>query len=449
MLPAGIDTIAAIATPPGPGGVGIIRVSGPLVPALFTPLLGNPIKAREAAYRPFLEAAGAPLDRGIALYFKAPHSFTGEDILELQTHGSPVILDLLLRRLVALGCRLARPGEFSERAFLNGKIDLTQAEAIADLINSTSESAARSAQRSLQGAFSGAIHRCVEALITLRQYVEAAIDFTDEDINFIEQGDIYDRLLTLKADLRALIRSAQDGVVLQEGASLVLIGRPNTGKSSLLNCLSGRDAAIVTPIAGTTRDSLRERIHLEGLPLHLIDTAGIRDHTDDPVEREGIIRARREMETADLILLMVDDEDPGDLGALVASLSGHRSVLTVRNKIDLTGKVPARVATSQGIEVLISLKTGEGLDVLRETLKEMLGYQGVSASTFTARRRHVEAMTKAEEILTRALGHVENAALELVAEELKAAQQALDEITGRFTSDDLLGRIFSNFCIGK
>lgn len=400
-------------------------------------------------YRPFLEASGAPLDRGIALYFKAPHSFTGEDILELQTHGSPVILDLLLRRLVALGCRLARPGEFSERAFLNGKIDLTQAEAIADLINSTSESAARSAQRTLQGAFSGAIHRSVEALITLRQYVEAAIDFTDEDIDFIEQGGIYDRLLTLKEDLQALIKSAQDGVVLQEGASLVLIGRPNSGKSSLLNCLSGRDVAIVTPIAGTTRDSLRERIHLEGLPLHLIDTAGIRDHTDDPVEREGIIRARREMETADLILLMVDDEDPGDLGALVASLSGHRSVLTVRNKIDLTGKVPARVATSQGIEVLISLKTGEGLDVLRETLKEMLGYQGVSASTFTARRRHVEAMTKAEEILTRALGHVQDAALELVAEELKTAQQALDEITGQFTSDDLLGRIFSSFCIGK
>lgn len=400
-------------------------------------------------YRPFLEASGAPLDRGIALYFKAPHSFTGEDILELQTHGSPVILDLLLRRLVALGCRLARPGEFSERAFLNGKIDLTQAEAIADLINSTSESAARSAQRTLQGAFSGAIHRSVEALITLRQYVEAAIDFTDEDIDFIEQGGIYDRLLTLKEDLQALIKSAQDGVVLQEGASLVLIGRPNSGKSSLLNCLSGRDVAIVTPIAGTTRDSLRERIHLEGLPLHLIDTAGIRDHTDDPVEREGIIRARREMETADLILLMVDDEDPGDLGALVASLSGHRSVLTVRNKIDLTGKVPARVATSQGIEVLISLKTGEGLDVLRETLKEMLGYQGVSASTFTARRRHVQAMTKAEEILTRALSHVQDAALELVAEELKTAQQALDEITGQFTSDDLLGRIFSSFCIGK
>lgn len=400
-------------------------------------------------YRPFLEASGAPLDRGIALYFKAPHSFTGEDILELQTHGSPVILDLLLRRLVALGCRLARPGEFSERAFLNGKMDLTQAEAIADLINSTSESAARSAQRTLQGAFSGAIHRSVEALITLRQYVEAAIDFTDEDIDFIEQGGIYDRLLTLKEDLQALIKSAQDGVVLQEGASLVLIGRPNSGKSSLLNCLSGRDVAIVTPIAGTTRDSLRERIHLEGLPLHLIDTAGIRDHTDDPVEREGIIRARREMETADLILLMVDDEDPGDLGALMASLSGHRSVLTVRNKIDLTGKVPARVATSQGIEVLISLKTGEGLDVLRETLKEMLGYQGVSASTFTARRRHVQAMTKAEEILTRALSHVQDAALELVAEELKTAQQALDEITGQFTSDDLLGRIFSSFCIGK
>ena len=399
-------------------------------------------------YRPFLEASGAPLDRGIALYFKAPHSFTGEDILELQTHGSPVILDLLLRRLVALGCRLARPGEFSERAFLNGKMDLTQAEAIADLINSTSESAARSAQRTLQGAFSGAIHRSVEALITLRQYVEAAIDFTDEDIDFIEQGGIYDRLLTLKEDLQALIKSAQDGVVLQEGASLVLIGRPNSGKSSLLNCLSGRDVAIVTPIAGTTRDSLRERIHLEGLPLHLIDTAGIRDHTDDPVEREGIIRARREMETADLILLMVDDEDPGDLGALMASLSGHRSVLTVRNKIDLTGKVPARVATSQGIEVLISLKTGEGLDVLRETLKEMLGYQGVSASTFTARRRHVQAMTKAEEILTRALSHVQDAALELVAEELKTAQQALDEITGQFTSDDLLGRIFSSFCIG-
>ncbi len=400
-------------------------------------------------YRPFLEASSAPLDRGIALYFKAPHSFTGEDILELQTHGSPVILDLLLRRLVALGCRLARPGEFSERAFLNGKMDLTQAEAIADLINSTSESAARSAQRTLQGAFSGAIHRSVEALITLRQYVEAAIDFTDEDIDFIEQGGIYDRLLTLKEDLQALIKSAQDGVVLQEGASLVLIGRPNSGKSSLLNCLSGRDVAIVTPIAGTTRDSLRERIHLEGLPLHLIDTAGIRDHTDDPVEREGIIRARREMETADLILLMVDDEDPGDLGALMASLSGHRSVLTVRNKIDLTGKVPARVATSQGIEVLISLKTGEGLDVLRETLKEMLGYQGVSASTFTARRRHVQAMTKAEEILTRALSHVQDAALELVAEELKTAQQALDEITGQFTSDDLLGRIFSSFCIGK
>ncbi|RQW82222.1 MAG: tRNA uridine-5-carboxymethylaminomethyl(34) synthesis GTPase MnmE [Methylococcus sp.] len=444
------DTIAAIATPPGRGGIGVIRISGPTVPDLLPALLSQVPPPRQAHFGPFLDANAQAIDHGLALHFPAPRSFTGEHVLELHAHGSPVVLDQLLRRILELGARLARPGEFSERAFLNDKIDLAQAEAIADLIDSTTESAARSAQRSLQGDFSRRIHALVEALIQLRLYVEASIDFTDEDIDFLSEGRIGEQLGALTQRLTAIRASARQGCLLRDGMTVVIAGRPNAGKSSLLNRLTGRDTAIVTAIAGTTRDTLREFIQLDGLPLHVIDTAGLRDDTDDPVEQEGMRRARAEIATADRILLLIDDHDPGDSETLLGSLPPELPVTRIHNKIDLSGHPPGLSDDNgKGPRIHLSLKTGAGVDSLIAHLKASVGYDSGAEGVFTARRRHLDALDRARQATDNALGRLRTGEPELLAEELRQAQHSLGEITGEFTSDDLLGRIFSSFCIGK
>ncbi len=450
------DTIVAQATAPGRGGVGILRVSGPHCEAVAQAVLGKVPRLRYAEYLPFLDEQGQVLDQGIALLFKGPNSFTGEDVLELQGHGGPVVLDMLLRRILLLpGIRTARPGEFSERAFLNDKLDLAQAEAIADLIEATSEQAARSALHSLQGDFSRRINELVEELIRLRIYVEAAIDFPEEEIDFLSDGKVAGDLYAVIDRLAQVQQEARQGALLREGMKVVIAGRPNAGKSSLLNALAGRESAIVTEIAGTTRDVLREHIHIDGMPLHIIDTAGLR-HTEDAVEKIGIERAWAEIAQADRVLFLVDGTttqavDPRQIWPeFVERLPGHIGMTLVRNKADLTGE-PLATSEEQGHPVYrISAKTGLGLDALRQHLKACMGYQGSVEGGFMARRRHLEAINHADEHLQLAKEQLEvYAAGELVAEELRLAQEFLSEITGQFTSDDLLGRIFSSFCIGK
>ncbi len=450
----GIETIAAVATPPGRGGVGIVRVSGPRAGAIATAVLGACPAPRLAVYRPFRDNDGSILDRGIALYFPAPGSYTGEDVLELQGHGGPVVLDMILRRVMELGARPAHPGEFSERAFLNGKLDLAQAEAVADLIDSASEQAARSALRSLEGAFSRRIRRVVEDVTALRVYVEGAIDFPEEEIDFLSDGEVERRLCRLREALDGLLAEARQGSLLREGMHLVIAGRPNAGKSSLLNCLARREAAIVTAIPGTTRDVLRETVSLDGLPLHLSDTAGLRD-SDDPVERLGIARAREELNVADRVLLVVDDseETPADtLQALGGALPEEiMSKLTwVRNKIDLTGRPPGVEDGPLGPEVRLSARTGAGIDALGQHLKALMGYRQGGEGGFMARRRHLHALQRAAGHLDQGLAQLRTQqAGELLAEDLHQVQRALGEITGEVCADDLLGRIFAEFCIGK
>ncbi|HRJ51928.1 MAG TPA: tRNA uridine-5-carboxymethylaminomethyl(34) synthesis GTPase MnmE [Candidatus Thiothrix moscowensis] len=441
------DTIAAVATPPGRGGVGIIRISGQRVPELAAAILGSLPSPRQAVHRLFKAADGTSLDDGIALYFPAPHSFTGEDVLELQGHGGTVVLDMLLKRCVELGARLARPGEFSERAFLNDKLDLAQAEAIADLIDSGSEQAARSALRSLQGEFSSAVNTLLTSLIELRVYVEAALDFPDEEIDFLADNEVTRRLESIRQQLQIIFQKARQGSLLRDGMHLVIVGRPNAGKSSLLNALAGQETAIVTDIAGTTRDVLRERINLDGMPLHIVDTAGLRD-SDDPVEKIGIERAWAEITKADLILLLVDDtrHDEPENAVILARLPPHLPRITVHNKVDLSGKQPGK----QGEHIYISAKHAQGMDALRTELKTRMGYQGEAEDTFIARRRHLQALEDTQTAVERAEFQLrEFNAGELMAEELRLAQDALGQITGRFTPDDLLGEIFSSFCIGK
>jgi len=443
------DTIVAIATPPGKGGVGVIRISGPLVQTAIHTLLGKSLEPRKAHFLPILDADGSALDAGLVLYFPAPRSFTGEDVLELQGHGSPIVLDMLLRRILSLGIRMARPGEFSERAFLNDKIDLAQAEAIADLIESSTEQAARSAQRSLQGEFSQLIEQLVEELINLRMYVEAAIDFVDEEIDFLGEGAIGEKLTDLMLRLERVQRTAKQGRVLRDGLTVVIAGRPNAGKSSLLNLLAGREAAIVTEIEGTTRDLLREYIQIDGMPLHIIDTAGLREGADT-VEREGIRRAKEAIAKADRVLLMIDDrlDDSGE--DLLADLPEGLPITRIRNKIDLTGRLPGVRQTEEGLEINLSVKAGLGLDDLRQHLKECAGYDGGAGEVFIARRRHLDALAQAYEAVRNGYQQLqESRAPELLAEDLRSAQYALSEITGAFTSDDLLSRVFGSFCIGK
>lgn len=450
------DTIVAQATPPGRGGVGILRVSGKQASEVARQVLGKLPKPRYADYLPFLDGDGTILDQGIALYFPGPNSFTGEDVLELQGHGGPVILDLLLKRILSLSdIRIARPGEFSERAFLNDKLDLAQAEAIADLIDASSEQAARSAINSLQGVFSNRVHQLVEALTHLRIYVEAAIDFPDEEIDFLSDGKIEGQLNTVMAELDGVRQEARQGSLLREGMKVVIAGRPNAGKSSLLNALAGREAAIVTDIAGTTRDVLREHIHIDGMPLHIIDTAGLREAGDE-VERIGIERAWNEIEQADRVLFMVDGTttdatEPEQIWPeFMARLSASLPITVVRNKADLTGETLGISEVNGHSLIRLSARTGKGVQALRDHLKESMGFTSNTEGGFLARRRHLEALEKAAEHLEQGMDQLVGArAGELLAEELRQAQLALSEITGEFTSDDLLGRIFSSFCIGK
>ena len=450
------ETIAAVATAQGRGGVGIVRVSGPLAQSIALAVSGRELKPRYAHYGPFNDADGQVLDQGLALYFPGPHSFTGEDVLELQGHGGPVVLDLLLRRCVQLGARLARPGEFSERAFLNDKLDLAQAEAIADLIEASSEQAARNALRSLQGEFSKRVHELTERLINLRIYVEAAIDFPEEEIDFLADGHVLKLLDGVRADLASVLKQAGQGALLREGMTVVIAGRPNAGKSSLLNALAGREAAIVTAIAGTTRDVLREHIHIDGMPLHVVDTAGLRD-TDDHVEKIGVERALKAIHEADRVLLVVDASAPEALDpfALWPEFLQQRpdpaKLTLIRNKADLSNEPVAMQVCEDGhVTISLSAKSTDGLDLLREHLKTCMGYEQTLEGSFSARRRHLDALKQASTALEH--GHAQltlAGAGELLAEDLRQAQQVLGEITGAFSSDDLLGRIFSSFCIGK
>ena len=449
------DTIVAQATAPGRGGVGIVRLSGAKSLEIAKAIIGFEPTPRYAHYVPFKDAEGEQLDMGIALYFPGPNSFTGEDVFELQGHGGPVIIDMLLSRCTALGARLARPGEFSERAFLNDKMDLTQAEAIADLIDSSSEQAAKCALRSLQGAFSKRVDELVESLIHLRIYVEAAIDFPEEEIDFIGDGKVAADLEEIRNKLQAVMKEASQGALLREGMSVVIAGRPNAGKSSLLNALSGKDSAIVTSIEGTTRDVLREHIHIDGMPLHIIDTAGLRDSPDE-VERIGIQRAWEEIHKADRILLMVDSQsvhsnDPHEIWPeFMSQLTAQDHLTLVRNKVDLT-KESTGYEEVNGLPVIsLSAKTNDGVETLKTHLKSVMGFDSTTEGGFIARRRHIEALQKANRFLDAGFEQLHGyGAGELLAEDLKEAQEALSEITGAFTSDDLLGRIFGSFCIGK
>jgi tRNA modification GTPase len=446
------DTIAAAATPPGRGGVGIVRISGPRVPELAAVLLDELPPARRATFARFLDAHHEPIDAGIALFYPAPHSYTGEHVLELQGHGGPLVLEALVARAVELGARRALPGEFTQRAFLNDKLDLAQAEAIADLIDAGSQAAARAAMRSLQGEFSAMVHGLTEAVIELRTYVEAAIDFPEEEIDFLADRQLGERFEALRAHFEGVLESARFGRLLREGMTVVIAGRPNAGKSSLLNRLAGYDAAIVTPIPGTTRDVVRERVHLDGMPLHVLDTAGLREG-GDAVEEEGIRRAHAEMRRADRVLFVIDAAaDPA--GAAFreeqARLPADVPVTLIFNKCDLAPGLPVADTLAGPPRILVSALTGAGLPELRAHLKGCMGYQSVEGGAVSARRRHLEALALARAHVEEAARQLsERRAGELVAEELRGAQQALDTITGEFTTEDLLGRIFSGFCIGK
>jgi tRNA modification GTPase len=445
---AHIDTIAAIASAPGAAGVGVLRVSGPAVPGIAAELFGRDPDPRRAHFAAFRERDGELIDRGLLLYFPAPASYTGEHVLELQGHGSPVLLDALLRRVCSIGARVARPGEFTERAFLNGKLDLAQAEAVADLIAARSQAGARAALRSMEGVFSRKVHDLLQSLIALRVHIEAAIDFPEEEIDFLADPTIMRQLQALRAELDALLREAQRGVRLNDGLRVAIIGRPNAGKSSLLNALAGSDRAIVTDIAGTTRDVLREQLNLDGVALELADTAGLRD-TDDPVEREGVRRAHGELARADVALLVTDIAHAEYDLALLADLPASVERIVFINKIDLASGTPCYDVRPEAIWVWASAKTGAGLDALRDHLKQLAG-SGSGEGAFSARRRHVLALEEVAQHLAQAEQVLRvTRAGELAAEELRQAQQALGEITGSYTSDDLLGAIFSSFCIGK
>jgi len=451
-----IDTIVAQATAPGRGGVGIIRVSGPKAAQVALDVTGKILKPRFAEYISFKSANGIELDQGIALYFPNPNSFTGEDVLELQGHGGPVVMDMLIKRILDInGIRPARPGEFSERAFMNDKMDLTQAEAIADLIDASSEEAAKSALQSLQGQFSKKIKTLVDSLIHLRIYVEAAIDFPEEEIDFLADGKVSADLQQIISNLKMVRAEANQGAIIREGMKVVIAGRPNAGKSSLLNALSGKDSAIVTDIAGTTRDVLREHIHIDGMPLHIIDTAGLREASDE-VERIGIDKAWQEISQADRVLFMVDGTttnatDPKEIWPdFIDRLPNNIGMTVIRNKVDQTDENLGICHVNDPTLIRLSAKTGQGIESLKNHLKECMGFTGSSEGGFMARRRHLVSLEKAANHLDIGQQQLESyMAGEILAEELRITQQYLNEITGEFSSDDLLGKIFSSFCIGK
>ena len=445
------ETIVAIATAPGRGGVGVVRISGEKALDIGKAITQAKLTPRHAHYLPFYDQQDNFIDQGIALYFKSPHSFTGEDVVELQGHGGPVVMDMLVEAATAQGARIARPGEFSERAFLNDKLDLAQAEAIADLIEASSREAAKQAVQSLQGEFSKAVNSLVEALIALRLYVEAAIDFPEEEIDFLSDGHVGTQLSAIQTQLLEVLKKAEQGAIVRDGMRVVIAGRPNAGKSSLLNQLAEREVAIVTDIAGTTRDVLREHIHIDGMPLHITDTAGLRD-TEDKVEKLGIERAWAEIHKADRILLVIDATDSSQHDAakhwpeFFNDTELTQKLTLLYNKCD---QVSDRAAAADDA-LWLSAKTGEGIDTLRNTLKAAMGFTGTTEGGFSARRRHLDALQKAKTALEHGNEQLHIfAAGELLAEDLRLAQDYLSEITGRFTPDDLLGRIFSSFCIGK
>jgi tRNA modification GTPase len=461
MLPRHHEPIVAVATAPGRGAVGIVRASGPDLAPLVQAVCGRALAPRHATYLPLLDAQGGTIDQGLAIHFPAPHSYTGEEVLELQAHGGPVVLQLLLARCLeagaAIGLRVAEPGEFTERAYLNDKLDLAQAEAVSDLIDASTEAAARSASRSLAGGFSAEIHALRDALIRLRMLVEATLDFPEEEIDFLRKADAHGQLARIAAQLDAVLDRARQGALLREGISVVIAGQPNVGKSSLLNALAGAELAIVTPIPGTTRDKVSETIQIEGVPVHVIDTAGIRGEADvpDEVERIGIARTWDAIERADALLFLRDltrlgepGYDAGDAAIAQrlppAAIDAGRLV-TVFNKADVAGAVPP----ADG--VVVSALTGAGLDTLRQRLLALAGWHAVPEGLFIARARHVQALRRTRLHLLEARAQAERSdpALDLLAEELRLAQNALGEITGEFTADDLLGEIFSRFCIGK
>jgi len=444
------DTIVAIATPPGRGGVGVLRISGPRAADIGRAMAGRLPPPRSAQLARFIGVTGDILDVGLILSFPAPASFTGEDVIEMQGHGGTVVLEALVERALQLGARRARPGEFSERAFLNDKLDLAQAEAISDLIDAGSRSAARAALRSLQGEFSARVNATTEALTALRVFVEAAIDFPEEEIDFLSGDQLAQYLATARGELESTEASAKQGRLLSQGMHVVIAGRPNAGKSTLLNRLAGYDAAIVTPQPGTTRDLLRERIDIDGMPLHLVDTAGLRAETGDEIEREGMRRARAEMSRADRVLFLIDasaDHEGKSYDAERASLPAGVSVTRVFNKCDLVGREAGTGKSAD--ELWISAASGAGIDALRVHLKEVMGYVDEGAGAVSARARHLDALARARAAFDRAVALLGRRQGELVAEELRYAQDALGEITGVVTSDDLLGKIFSSFCIGK
>jgi tRNA modification GTPase len=442
------DIIAAVSTAPGRGGIGVVRISGPRLENLLRGIVSRPLAPRRATFADFVDARGLAIDQGIAVYFPAPHSYTGEDVLELHGHGGPVVLQLLLKRCLELGARPAQPGEFTRRAYLNDKIDLAQAESVADLIDASTAEAARSAVRSMQGAFSQRIDELLQGLIELRALVEAALDFPDEDVEFIRQADGAGRLAGLQAKLREVMSASQQGSLLREGLRVVLAGRPNVGKSSLLNRLAGEEIAIVTDIPGTTRDAVRQSVSIEGVPVHIIDTAGLRPATD-PVEKLGVARTWAAIEHADLVLLLLDATQ-GEIAAdreIMRDLPAGLPRVAVMNKIDLVPHAPALKQGGGGYTVWLSAKTGEGVEFLRRALLESVGWKQGAEGLFMARERHLHALQLAQQHLEQASR--EMATLEFLAEELRLSQQALGSITGEFTPDDLLGEIFKRFCIGK
>jgi len=474
------DTIAAIATPPGYGGVAIIRVSGPLTLEIAEKILylekNKPLAPRLAQFSPFYKSSADKeiIDEGISLFFPKPHSFTGEDVLELQGHGGPVVINLVLKEIIKLGARIAKPGEFTERAFLNDKMDLSQAEAIADLINSSSEAAAKSAVRSMQGVFSNLINELLEKVIHLRIYIEAAIDFPEEEVDFLSDKKVFQDLENIVEALDKVLNQARQGALIKEGMTVVIAGEPNAGKSSLLNTLAGKDSAIVTPVPGTTRDILREHIQIDGLPLNIIDTAGLRKSTD-PIEQEGIRRAYKEIEKADTILFLIDGSEEKNKNINIENIwnkfwleqkeefyeidksfnhRGFRDFIVIQNKIDITNEKPSielnKKDTKNPTLIKLSAKSNEGLDLLKNHLKTIIGFDSGHETGFISRQRHLEALKKGREHLLRGKKQLEqSAAGELLAEDLRLVQRELGEITGEFSSDDLLGRIFSSFCIGK
>ena len=440
------ETIVASATPPGRGGIGIVRISGPATRAIATAMLGGLPEPRHATVAAFAGGDGQTIDAGIALYFPAPNSFTGEDVLELHGHGGPIVMDLLITRAIELGARSARPGEFSERAFHNGKLDLVQAEAIADLISAGSSEAARAALRSLAGNFSREVQSLASRVMELRAYVEAAIDFPDEDAEFLASPEVRKRLEEINSRFATIAETVRQGRALRDGLHVVIAGRPNAGKSSLLNALAGHDAAIVTEIPGTTRDLLRERIHVDGLPIHVVDTAGLRD-TDDLIEIEGVRRARMEMSRADLVLYVVD-ATRGFVPGEQATLPVGTATLLVWNKVDLPEAKPVPELDDRPV-LPVSALLGAGMPDVREQMKAAAGYQSESGA-WSARRRHLDALARAQSLFELAAARLgERASFELVAEELRQAHQALGEITGEVSSDALLGAVFATFCIGK